>query len=451
MLVLKTPAGGWQSEKQYVARCVLEEFLNIPSYTIEIGAEVEWVIGDGKNWISFPNLFFPEHVPSLYLTEAHLNLWSNQARCVKNEILKVLNYPNADIPLLFAKNLTLDNGANGIGEIDIFGSIFFFISRYEEFVKVGYDDIGRFSSSQSLAAKFVQRPVVDEYLWLLADHLRKLFPRVELGLSGYRLELSHDVDVPHSWLKRNGWLLMRSLARGLLKDVSPSQTLKRLRSYFDVRHDPIFCFDWMMDEAESRGITSTFYILAGGDHPYDLKYDLTSKSIQILLQAIKRRGHIVGVHGSIESAVNAKLLSAERRSLEQEIDQPVTKGRQHFLRFCAPLTWQTMAAAGISEDSTLGYHDRGGFRCGTSRSFPVFDVSTGKELPVREQPLICMEHSLLAEGYQGLNAEDAYSYAMGLSNQVKKFGGNFTLLWHNHNLVTSGQKSLFKNILNDAL
>jgi hypothetical protein len=451
LLVLKTPVGGWQLEKKYVARCVLEEFLNISSSIIEVGTENDWVLGDGEKWISFPNLFFPEHAPGSYLTEKHLDPWRNQARFVNSERLKVLNYPNADVPVLFAKKPTLDGEIDEVEGIDIFGSIFFFVTRYEEFVEAGADDIGRFSSGQSMTARFVQRPVVDEYLWLLADRVRKLFPELELGLSGYRLELSHDVDVPHSWLRRNGWVLLRSMARGLLKEVSPSQTWRRLRSYFDVRHDPIFCFDWMMDEAESRGLTSTFYILAGGDHPYDLKYDLKSEPIQILLQAIKRRGHNVGVHGSIESAVDDKLLAIERMRLENEIGIPVTRGRQHFLRFCAPLSWQAMAVAGISEDSTVGYHDSAGFRCGTSRSFPVFDVSAGKELPVREQPLICMEHSLLAEGYQGLRPEDAYDYAKGLWIQVKKFGGNFTLLWHNHNLVTDSQRELFKNILNDAL
>lgn len=450
MLILRTPQGRWQAEKEYVARCVLEWFLGIQSLTIEAGVDDCWNLGDGVNWIAFPNVFFPEKAPSIYLSREHINIWRGKASFVDCASYGVKNYPNPDIPLIFPNDKHQEAGGMGVGNLDIFGTIFFFLSRYEEYLSFDGDEIGRFSSEQSLATSFLQRPVVDEYLWLLADHLKKSFPNVVPVLSGYRLELSHDIDVPHSWLERNSWLLLRSMARGVLKERSLSQTLTRMRSYFDVRYDPAFCFDWMMKEAESRGLSSTFYLLTGGNHPYDLNYDLFSTPIRSLLEDIQARGHKIGLHGSIESAVCGELLRSERLRLESASKLLVTKGRQHFLRFCAPLSWQAMVTAGITEDSTLGYHDRAGFRCGTARSFQVFDVGIGKVIPLQEQPLICMEHSLLAQGYQGLSFDDAYDYARNLWEQVKKFGGNFTLLWHNHNLVTKSQKDLFRKMLDDA-
>jgi peptidoglycan/xylan/chitin deacetylase (PgdA/CDA1 family) len=443
---LKTPQGSWQSEKQYVGHVVLSEFLGVDSPVIQQGDSDDWMLGDGVAWIRCPDLFFPHDCPSLYLTPKHLSRWQGRAYTVTPQELGILDYPNSDIPILFGD----EQRVSSLESLDIFGTIFFYLSRYEEYINPGRDELERFLPQQTLAPDFVTRPVVDEYLWLLRRRLMRQFPTLPLKGAGYRLRVSHDVDVPHSWLKHGVAPLSRAVLRALLKERSLPRSWNVLRSYFDPRYDPIFCFDWIMAQVEAEGLDSTFYVLTGGLHRYDLNYDLDSAPIASLLRSIFQRGHEIGLHGSIESAVDLALLKKERERLQSAVTLPVVKGRQHYLRFCANRSWQVMAAAGICEDSTLGYAEQAGFRCGTARTYPVFDVGLSEILPIKEQPLICMEHSLLATDYQALSSAEAFDHARKLWEQVKMFGGDFTLLWHNHNLVRDEQRELFRQILKAA-
>ena len=58
-----------------------------------------------------------------------------------------------------------------------------------------------------------------------------------------------------------------------------------------------------------------------------------------------------------------------------------------------------------------------------------------------------MENSLLDQSYLGLSHKDAFVYIEKLVKKIKIFGGNFTLLWHNHFLISDEQKKLYKQIL----
>lgn len=449
-LTIELPQGGWQAEKAYTAECILRHFLGCVNFNIRAGSEPDWVIrctvaGGMTNTLNFPNLFFPESDPSLYLTAEHLEGWRDMVRTLPRSALQKSEFPENEIPLLFCRQVPMH-----VQDIDLFGTIFFYLSRYEEFITGPADEIDRFLAHQSIVQEFHGRPVVDEYIWLLSDELSKSYGWEAPCPSTYRLVLSHDVDVPHSWVGAGYSTLLRVLLGSFVKHRSLKRVTQALRSFRDPNQDPIFCFAWMLAQAESIGQESMFYFLTGGEHRYDIKYELSTSPMKALVSEIMARGHQVGLHGSIASATNARILENERQALERAIRRPVRSIRQHYLRFQVPVTWRAQQAAGLVEDSSLGYADRAGFRCGTARRFPVFDICAREALQVYETPLVCMEQSLLANGYQGLSHEEAYFYAAGLVDRVKTFGGNFTLLWHNHNLVTAEQRDLYQQILNYA-
>ena len=62
----------------------------------------------------------------------------------------------------------------------------------------------------------------------------------------------------------------------------------------------------------------------------------------------------------------------DKEKIENIIGQKLTFGRQHFLRFEVPTTWQIWEDANMEWDSTMGYADKKGFRCGTCYSYGVF-------------------------------------------------------------------------------
>src|SRR5690606_5140264 len=86
--------------------------------------------------------------------------------------------------------------------IDVFGSCFFMLSRYEELVIEEKDIHGRFPAKQSLAYRegFLMRPLVDEYTELLWGAINFLWPEYKRKSASGKTLVSCDVD----YLKDSG-------------------------------------------------------------------------------------------------------------------------------------------------------------------------------------------------------------------------------------------------------
>lgn len=79
-----------------------------------------------------------------------------------------------------------------------------------------------------------------------------------------------------------------------------------------------------------------------------------------------------------------------------------------------------------------------GFRCGTGREYPLYDVVQRRPLKLRERPLIVMECSVIADRYLGLSYPDAaLDLMLTLKHRALRYGGNFTLLWHHSHLMAA--------------
>ena len=103
--------------------------------------------------------------------------------------------------------------------------------------------------------------------------------------------------------------------------------------------------------------------------------------------------------------------------------------RSHFLLWEPSSTWPQLETAGIALDSTLGYPDASGFRCGTSFPFPVFDVHAMRVGSVWEIPLMLMDTTFLRNGL--LPAGEMLEAASQLAAAVSQCGGVLVVLWHN--------------------
>jgi len=56
-----------------------------------------------------------------------------------------------------------------------------------------------------------------------------------------------------------------------------------------------------------------------------------------------------------------------------------------------------------------------------------------------ERPLLVMEVSLFSETYMGLTQAEALAKVREIVETVRRFEGEFVLLWHNSNLVLNGE------------
>lgn len=345
-------------------------------------------------------------------------------------------------------------------KFDLLGSIFFMISRYEEIVKQTFDSHERFYSTASIChdGKFLQRPIVNEYLDILWQCLKFLWPELKRKKRSYKLFLTHDVDHPTSFDNRKLSAILKTTTGDLIKRKDIPLFSKRVKSFLlhklgNHQHDPNDTFDFIMDVSEENNVKSFFYFISGHTAgTIDGYYNLDMPKIRQLMRNIHVRGHEIGLHPSYNTFLSKEKLKKEfdnlRRVSEIEnIKQEVWGGRQHYLRWRAPETWQIWDEIGLHYDSTLSYADHVGFRCGVCYDFPVFNLITSSPLKLREIPLIVMEGSLLGEQYQGRQLEDVYTSILDISNTIRYFDGTFTLLWHNNMLVSSQQKEIYKRII----
>jgi hypothetical protein len=58
-----------------------------------------------------------------------------------------------------------------------------------------------------------------------------------------------------------------------------------------------------------------------------------------------------------------------------------------------------------------------------------------------------MDGTLFGGDYMKLRPEDVLKYIEQLSLLCKRFGGTFTLLWHNSSLIEKWQKDIYRRIL----
>ena len=107
------------------------------------------------------------------------------------------------------------------------------------------------------------------------------------------------------------------------------------------------------------------------------------------------------------------------------------------------------ANAGMDYDSSLGYADHAGFRCGTCYEYPAFDAVRQEQLRLRIRPLVVMECSVIDKAYAGLGVtEDAANLINTLKERCVSVNGVFTLLWHNSYLQKRELKNLYLGLFN---
>lgn len=342
--------------------------------------------------------------------------------------------------------------------IDIFGSVFFMVTRYEELVRTRRDAYGRFPAGDGVlvANGLAERPIVDEYVDLLHAAMRTLWPWMEPRANDHVLRLSHDVDQPWAAWRRPLASMMRSMLGDVVKRRHLSLAFLRARALVDRRsgrldRDPYDTFDALMDVGERHGLPTTFYFLAGnrpGDD--DFRYAEVDAPVLALLRRIARRGHEVGLHGSHLSYRNPSRLAFEAQALRDVAAQAGFKQegwgiRQHFLRFDMPYTWRDQQSAGFDLDSTLGYAEMPGFRSGTGRDHHVFDLLARKPMTLIERPLLVMDVTLF--DYLGLSRDEAFDRVVRIVERCRLHGSPATVLFHNNSLPAFGIEDWYRDLV----
>lgn len=462
ILVIESPTG-CKEEHTYIFETLFRSFLGIDYVLREVCADVVQVkLGStsSASTLVFSDIFFQEYtrhrLSKATLPRRRFQVWNVSKDLPEAKLVEPV------IPIICGKPLESGNwfehkeNAIRLG-LDIAGSSFLILTRFEEVVLPDRDEHDRFPARASLAYQegFLERPIVDEYVEILWRCIQRLWPSLKRKERSYQIHLSWDVDNPFGAANKP-WV---QVLRGMAGDLVKRKDLRIAYCRFMAKHgknpdiDPFNTFDFIMDVSEQHGLKSAFYFKAGSTNSqFDEDYALESPWIQGLLRHIHERDHEIGLHTSYEAYRDPLQIQLEFRAFLGVMDklgirQQIWGGRQHYLRFEVPTTWQAWEEAGLNYNATVGFADHVGFRCGTCHEFTVFNLKTKKTLRLRERPLIAMDGTLLSQQYMALRPKQVLERIERLSNTCRQYGGTFSLLWHNINLIQSWQRQLYLEIL----
>ena len=343
------------------------------------------------------------------------------------------------IPLLFGESKEEMIDGHMIIHADIIASSYFLISRYEELVTTGNrDSHGRFMGRGSLLGRagFLERPVIDEYGKVLRDILRRIGFDIGRTKRAGKVYLTHDVDIP--WKKWGFISALRNCAGYTRQERRP--VLWPLRNFLgDYSCNPfdtfecIFELDTMAKKSLGDRCKDIYFVIAACKPDSYTENYIRDKKAEAFIERLKRQTDHIGLHISYEGGKTSdeELIRKEKRLLESKLKREVRINRNHYLLTKTPASFRSLISIGISDDYTMGYADRVGFRLGTAQCVRWIDAENVRLTELHLHPLIIMDSSFAEEQYMGLKKQEAIEKIREIYRKCQIVDGDFSVLFHN--------------------
>lgn len=312
---------------------------------------------------------------------------------------------------------------------DLIYNTFFFISRAEEMINKQRDEHGRFAAAYSVLGERnrLMVPTLDEYARLVMKAVGLPLPP-----SGFaHIYLTHDIDTIAHYRHLRGAL--GGLWRGEWRQV--------LRSWRDIENDPAYTFPWLVEQDNRVPLAEKIYFVKhsfgkGYDYP---QYNHHSPDAHRLRKFLEWNKVTIGWHSSYYGVGSIEQRSKRRDELSVH--------RSHYLN-CSIENMRKLVALGITDDYTMGFADRAGFRLQTSRAVLWIDPERMQLTELVLHPLIIMDVTLSSKNYMALDQVEATYVCQQLIDKVRMHNGDLCLLWHNTSInQTDYHKSLYPELL----
>lgn len=356
-----------------------------------------------------------------------------------SENIKLLNVSKAEFRgvecLSFGKN------------VDVLASIFYVLSRYEEYGEIEGDIHGRVTSKDSILSKFnwLNKLMCERWSIAFLDFLSEHF-EINYQAIDSKFVASFDIDNAFAYKNRDGVRLIGSKVRDLLKGDRKRITERKNVNSGQLK-DPYDTFDYIKSLKNRVDDVKVFWLL--GDYSNYNKNIRYTHPVQARLIRQLSEYLIVGIHPGYESWSNKRILEEQLKRLKTILNKNVAISRQHFLRFRLPGTYLNLLNSGIKGDYSMGFSDAIGFRSGTARAYPFFDLKKNQITELMIFPFAYMDGTL--KDYMKLSVDESILLTNQLIDEVKQFGGNFIPIWHNETIGDYGKWKGWSSVLEENI
>jgi peptidoglycan/xylan/chitin deacetylase (PgdA/CDA1 family) len=353
-----------------------------------------------------------------------------------------------DIPLLFPLSpdrnyCTHDSNGNLVFTDDLLKSSFYLLSGYQEYKSPFKDHLGRFPYESSIqkSLNIIHKPVVNYYFEFIINSVRKFCERHSLTcrcrkiFNPFGFHLSHDIDKLDFYTqyyiayKIKQILGIRKRSNSFLSEIK--LLAKGIIQYLNFinRQNPAWDFDYLIETERKYHMPSTFFFLDKDVLHSDAYYRLNEPRVIRLIQRLHHEGKEIGLHGTVDSGFDEGKMADLLRGLNTVSPTPIKGIRQHRLLMDFPETIKIQERVGLQYDSSLGFAAHEGFRNSYCLPFKPYDFENDRTIDVWELPLNVMDVTLFE--YRKLDYTQALKSLESILDEVARFNGVFTLLWHN--------------------
>ena len=335
---------------------------------------------------------------------------------------------------------------------DPFASIFYMLSRYEEYLPHLKDEHGRFVATESLAYRhgFLQTAVVDRWALMVRDVIKERYPDTLFKERNYSFVQTIDIDAAYCYLHKG---VFRTVM-GFLRDGIHRRDIEAVRQRYRVlkgkEADPFDTFDYILSSSKpylNRSVL-IFFALMGDYGIYDKPASPHNNEFRELLQHLGDYAK-VGIHGSYYSATEPARLEREIQRLADILHRSIVRNRFHFLRFNLPTAYRNLVRQDILHDYTMGFAELPGFRSGTCSIVPFFDLSSDQESQLRLHPFMAMDTTF--QKHMHVSPKEATETLHALVDEVRAVNGTFSCIFHHQNLCEDFEWKGWRTVYEDLL
>lgn len=317
--------------------------------------------------------------------------------------------------------------------------------RAEEYQSLYRENSFEARSSNFLGERYntFDIPLVDLWMkWLLEKLVGAPLKTRWQKDKEYALWNTHDVDLLLFWTwKKSLKHILLSPLNMLCQPKNWTQaTLSLLKSKFK-KIDPFSNLDTLSLLEQKLQIRSTFFVMGWHKDHRTRTYNILRNRFTQAFQKTKD-SHDLGLHSSPLHTESSEKLKHEKERVEKALEVDITASRQHYLFWNIRKTPQAQNKIGIQLDSTLGFNNRSGFRCGTAMPFKWYDLENSTELDLIQMPLILADHQMGEDHW--LFPEKLYNQAIEYTESIKQVGGVLSLLTHDLYFSDFFQPDMFK-------
>jgi hypothetical protein len=322
---------------------------------------------------------------------------------------------------------------------DLFSASFWLLSRYEEYLPHKTDKYSRFHYKSSLAYQydFLEIPLINIWLNEFKKTLCAKFPLLIIKERVYNFVSTIDIDNAYRYRHKG---LVRTLA-GVMNDLLKKDFYKireRIEIITGKRDDPFDVYEFLIDAHKAKNITALCFFLLGDYGVNDKNHSANNYPFQELIKHIADYSQI-GIHPSFGSNDSLQKLKVEVSRLRNITHFPITKSRQHYSMLTFPETYKNLLLAGISDDYSMGYTNRNGFRASFCYPFNWYNLDEEQEVSLKLHPFCLTENTL---DYYSRTSEQAFAkLSAPIVKAVKDCGGELISVFHNDSFTDEMKKN----------